>query len=390
MSVLVLAVLSACAPQDPAAQLPDAAPPAHGHPDRLARVRRRTARPHAASPARGPRGARPPPRRPLTGPGGAPCFVNNRVCGDLDGPRFIGAHTSRVGQTSDVMSVDVPTTLPLGAEVRFQVFALTRNAGAISAVVTGTVAVAPNRPPTSASVTPGPDPAYATSTLACTPVEANDPDGDPVTFTRAWTVNGAAVGAGATLNGSSFSRGDSVSCTVTPTDGMDAGAPVTSNTSTIADSPPAVGQVTLSPGLAYETTTLTATTTTSDADGDPVTVTWDWPVNGAPLAAHQATLSGTYFNHGDSVRATATPNDGAVLGAPATSAAVEGRVARTTPPRPRRRCTASRCRSPARRRRPRRARPPTAARTSRTTSSSAIDAPRREVIGSRRWRDPPR
>jgi hypothetical protein len=181
-----------------------------------------------------------------------------------------------------------------------------------------------NTPPVLASVSLAPSPAYETTTLLCIPGATSDADGTSVSVTYAWTVDGAAVAeTTATLTGAFFSLGNTVSCTVTPTDGTSAGTPVTSNTVTISNTPPVLAAVGLAPTTAYEATTLTCTPGTyGDADGESVTLSYSWTVNGASIAATTATLTGVYFGRGDIVACIVTPNDATSSGAPVRSSTV--------------------------------------------------------------------
>ena len=71
-------------------------------------------------------------------------------------------------------------------------------------------------------------------------VSAADIDSDTISYSYVWKVNGTTVAAtGSTLSGVSyFSRGDSVTVTVTPTDGTTAGSAMTSSAVTVSNSAP--------------------------------------------------------------------------------------------------------------------------------------------------------
>lgn len=143
-----------------------------------------------------------------------------------------------------------------------------------------------------------------------------DGDGDTVVATYAWRVNGSLVGTGATLAPSRFAKNDRISVTVTPFDGADLGAPVTSAEATAANSAPAVGTVSLSPASPRTNDSLSASALGSDPDGDPVSLSYAWTVNGAPVSASSSSLSGlVYFDKGDVVQVTLTPSDGTAVGA---------------------------------------------------------------------------
>jgi Domain of unknown function (DUF1996) len=92
-----------------------------------------------------------------------------------------------------------------------------------------------DKPPKMDSVKILPAPAYATDTLTAQPVNLRDPDGDAITCSYAWKVNGKPVGGDSIqLDPSLFTIGDVVSVTVTPTDSWGVqGTPVTSTPVTI-------------------------------------------------------------------------------------------------------------------------------------------------------------
>jgi hypothetical protein len=202
-----------------------------------------------------------------------------------------------------------------------------------SPVGSASVSIA-NTAPTLGSVAITPDPARRTDTLTCTPAGAADADGDSIAYTHRWTVDGVAAGSGATLTGP-FAVGALIACTVTPTDGKDAGTDVSDST-TIVNTTPVVSSVTLSPGSVYTNDTLTASVVTSDADGDTVGVSYRWLVDGVEVAgATGASLSGAMsgsFDRDQVVTVEVTPNDGAEDGAAMTSAGVT--VLNTAPTAP--------------------------------------------------------
>src|SRR5207253_660465 len=81
---------------------------------------------------------------------------------------------------------------------------------------------------------------------------SHDADSDTVTYAYQWRKNGTAIAGatGATLDLSAAgngARGDDISVTVTPDDGTIAGAAQTSAAVTVANSPPAVTGVSVTP-----------------------------------------------------------------------------------------------------------------------------------------------
>jgi hypothetical protein len=187
--------------------------------------------------------------------------------------------------------------------------------------VASNLVVVDNTAPAFAAVTLTPLTANEATVLTCTPSGATDADGDTVTAIIDWRVNGTVIAVhGTTLDGTQFGSGDAVSCVATPTDGLDAGTPVTSNSVTIGNAPPVLASATLTPATATETSTLTCGhPPATDADGDVVTYAIAWTVTGSAIGATSATLTGASFDRGDTVYCTVTPNDGTVDGIAATS-----------------------------------------------------------------------
>jgi hypothetical protein len=190
------------------------------------------------------------------------------------------------------------------------------------APVTSDVATAVNTPPVVTVVSLSPSAVYTADTLSAS-ILGNDADGDDISYTYAWYVDGTWVSGAATLDGASFDKGDTVYLEVTPHDGTEAGAAVLSDVVTVGNTAPVVSAVSLSPGAVYTDSTLTASVTAGDADGDSLSYRYAWTVNGAAIAATGSTLSGaTWFERDDEVSVTVTPNDGASDGTSGTSSSV--------------------------------------------------------------------
>jgi len=187
-----------------------------------------------------------------------------------------------------------------------------------------------NTPPVLASATLSPDPATTTDDLTCTPGSTSDDDGDSVSTTFTWTVDGVTTSGSGTLSASATARDQSVHCTVTPSDGTDAGTPVDSNTVVIDNTPPTVTSVTLVPTTLRTDDTVTASVTTADDDGDSVSVSYAWTVDGTAVAETGASLDGTtWFDKGQVVVVTVTPDDGTDTGAAVSSS---GRTVQNSAP----------------------------------------------------------
>ncbi len=177
--------------------------------------------------------------------------------------------------------------------------------------------VVQNTAPKLSSASLGPSTAYTDTELECKPGRSSDLDGDEVSFTYAWEVNGSSVaGSGAKLSGSSFKKGDQVQCKATPTDGTDSGEAVASNAITIVNSAPQINSVVLTPDNVFTEGTIKVSARASDADGDEVKVTYQWLVNGRVVPDQtERTLDGKqFFDRDDKVVARVSVNDGFVDG----------------------------------------------------------------------------
>jgi hypothetical protein len=196
--------------------------------------------------------------------------------------------------------------------------------------VSDSVTVA-NTAPVLDSVALTPTTASEGDTLSCAPGTTTDDDGDAVTYSYDWTVDGSAVSeTGSSLADSSWAKGQEVQCTVTPNDGTESGTSVTSNTVTILNSAPVLASVSLTPTAAFEGDTLTcAEGFSSDADGDSIAFAYAWTVDGADPGVSGDTLSDGFWDRDQDVVCTVTPNDGEEDGTAVASSTVT--IANTTP-----------------------------------------------------------
>ncbi|MBL8619023.1 MAG: hypothetical protein JNM72_25650 [Deltaproteobacteria bacterium] len=192
-----------------------------------------------------------------------------------------------------------------------------------------------NSAPTLATptITASPSPAREPSTLTCAAV-GTDADGDSLTITYAWQDAGVAIGGAttSTLTGTNFSRGSSITCSASASDGTDSSAVGTSAATTIQNSTPTATLATSTADPVTKTSTLTATFTTSDADpGDTVSLTYAWTRNSTTVGGQTtATYSGTQ-NKGDIIVLSATPSDGTATGTAATKSWTIANTAPTNP-----------------------------------------------------------
>jgi hypothetical protein len=184
-----------------------------------------------------------------------------------------------------------------------------------------TVNAPTNRPPT-ATVSLNTSSPTTNQTLTATATKS-DPDGNPVTLTYVWKVNGATK---RTTSGTSSltdtfdlsvagngDRGDTVTVSVTPNDGTVDGTAAGAS-ATVADSAPSVGTVAISPASPTTTQTLTATPSAfSDADGDTLVFHYVWKNGSTTVGSDSATLDLSQTgngNKGDTITVSVTASDG--------------------------------------------------------------------------------
>jgi len=165
-----------------------------------------------------------------------------------------------------------------------------------------------NALPAVTSISLGPSEAYQTTTLVC---DATGDDADPadtVQLTYSWTVGGSEVAIdSSTLDGSDFAKNAAVTCTATPYDGYDPGAESTSNTVTIANTPPGAATPVIVPVRPKNGDDLVCSVSpeANDDDGDSLTYDVRWELDGSSWSGSTATTTWP----GDTIDATSTALD---------------------------------------------------------------------------------
>ena len=189
---------------------------------------------------------------------------------------------SGIAQTGDLIVV---TVTPSDGTVSGTPVAAARTV--VSPAPTASVILSPSNPTTNQVLTAN--------------VTTFDPDGNPVSLSYVWTVNGNIVQT--TSNTTALSdtldlsvpgngdKGDVIAVTVTPSDQFYTGPAATAST-IVADSPPTV-MVLLSPINPPANQALTATALAADADNDPVTLTYVWTDNGTVVQTTTSTWNTT-------------------------------------------------------------------------------------------------
>lgn len=142
---------------------------------------------------------------------------------------------------------------------------------------------AENSPPEIVSAEIEPAGAYASQPMSLA-IVANDPDRDRVKLQIEWYRNSELVAdlTGADVPAGSFARGDRVYAIVYASDGQ---ADVTHQTAAIivANSPPSIRRVAITPARATALDLLQADVDARDEDGDPVELGYRWLRNGQPI-----------------------------------------------------------------------------------------------------------
>jgi hypothetical protein len=138
------------------------------------------------------------------------------------------------------------------------------------------------------------------------------PEGDPLTYSYAWTRDGTAAGSTATVAAASTSRGKTWSVSVWANDGSGDGDIGTSSV-VIGNTAPTLSSVEVTPDPAFSDSTLVCTASGyADADGDADASTYAWTIDGV-AAGTGTTLAGP-LAVGEVVTCTVTAFDGTSAG----------------------------------------------------------------------------
>jgi len=168
-----------------------------------------------------------------------------------------------------------------------------------------------NRPPVAETPTIEPAEPRTDSTLRCVPSTTSDPDGQDVSVRFAWTLNGSPTPHDTEeITPDLTSKGGEWGCVVTPNDGIVDGAPQTSASVIIANSPPEAPLLQASPNPATSGADVTCevSTPSTDADDDELTYAFEWRLGGAVVAG--PTLSADQIQRGEAWECVARASDG--------------------------------------------------------------------------------
>lgn len=216
-------------------------------------------------------------------------------------------------------------TLPPGTAQRGQsvTVTVTPNDGFVDGMsVTSTAVVLGNAAPELAQVVLTPAAGSISTTFLCDASAAIDYDQDALVFSYQWFVNASAVTQTSSLAAPFFTRGDSIYCEASVSDGMASTATVRSPSITVGNAAPSITTVSIGPAMPTEADTLVATVTGySDPENDPEGNLYSWLVNGRQVAT-STSINGAVFNRGDRITLAVTPHDGMSGGAAISSNAL--------------------------------------------------------------------
>jgi hypothetical protein len=242
--------------------------------------------------------------------------------GDADGdPVEVTWSWTRNGVPSSVTGPDVSADLTERGDVWAPSVTLSDGVDTTAPIAGDEVQVG-NTAPRLDSARLTPDVPVEASIVGCEAGGWTDDDGDPQQVRVAWSINGIpqAEDLGETIDGTRFSRGDTLQCTVTPFDGFSDGVAVESPPVQVQNTPPTLVQATVEPGMPTAADTLrVGVDGIADDDDDPVRVEVAWLVDGE-LAGTGDTFSGLV--RGQTVVARVTPWDGREPGVDVESAPV--------------------------------------------------------------------
>jgi alpha-tubulin suppressor-like RCC1 family protein len=254
-------------------------------------------------------------------------LVATPTSADDDGDSLTHSYTWFINGTAigGVTGNTLPAELHVkGDSVRVMAIAHDGFADGISA--SSSAVVIRNSAPTLTGAAILPETITEADTATCTPLGWADADGDPESYTYAWTINGQPASNGPTLDGEDFDKDDVIACTVTPSDGDDDGAAATADAVTVANTPPTIATVSINQPTPREGDTLTLTVNGIDdidpADAGQLSPRFEWRVNGTAVSSGSTLSSALYFDKGDVVVVEVFASDPDDEGAGVTSAPV--------------------------------------------------------------------
>ncbi len=169
-----------------------------------------------------------------------------------------------------------------------------------------------NEPPSAPAAVLSPTEPTTLDDLECTiTVDAVDPDGDAISYSYTWMVDGVVAGSSGDESWSSerTSKGQTIQCLVYASDGLDTSDSAETDTVTIVNSAPTVDDATIDPAEPFAGDALTCSWEGwDDPDHDDDASTVAWTVDGT--AAGTGTVLVADLAHGQDVTCSVTAHDG--------------------------------------------------------------------------------
>lgn len=235
---------------------------------------------------------------------------------DLDGDTITYAYVWYVdGVDSGIVSETVPASDTLRGEI-WTVVVSPYDGYQYGSTESASVQIV-NTPPTLASASISPTTAYTDTLLTAVPSGYTDDDGDAATYRYQWYLGGNRIlgAVDSTLAETNFVRGDVIYAEVSPWDGTDLGASVTTGSITIQNAPPTTPTVTVSPDTPEREQDLACTYSSTDADNDAITYSLMWTKNGAVTGITTATLDDSLTENGETWACLVSATDGTATSA---------------------------------------------------------------------------
>ena len=125
----------------------------------------------------------------------------------------------------------------------------------------------------------------------------SDIDEQQVSFSYEWTIDGVVQTETSSSFQGSFTRGNEVTCTVTPNDGVSDGSAISASVD-VTNTPPTITSIAFANGTLYTNDSASVAAVTADVDNDPVTVTYSWYVDATLVQVGASSIldGGVYFD----------------------------------------------------------------------------------------------
>ncbi len=187
----------------------------------------------------------------------------------------------------------------------------TVNDGHVDSAAVSTTVTVVNAPPTATAILVTPSSGTPDDTFVCSAQDVNDLDGDPVSISFLWLVDGAEVAGGDTLTPADFffAKHANLLCEASLSDGVDTTV-MDSAVVDVVDRAPDAPVVTVSPVSPLDTDDLACSATGSDPDGDALSYTYLWSVDGVATAYTSASVPASATHKDETWTCTATADDG--------------------------------------------------------------------------------